>query len=204
MKLDHIAITADRLEDGAAWAEDLLGVPPVGGGTHEYFGTHNRLWRLGDLYLEVIAPDPAASVPRARWFGLDHVRGAPRLAAWIAKVDNLSRALEEAPGEVGAAVALTRGDLSWSIAVPEDGSVPMGGALPMLIEWGPGGHPLDVLRDDGLRLVSLEVAHPEVALVKGALSGQLEDARVQFATADRPGLAARITRPDGREVVIGS
>jgi len=32
-------------------------------GAHPLMGTHNRLLALGDLYLEVIAVDPAAQPP---------------------------------------------------------------------------------------------------------------------------------------------
>ena len=88
MRLDHLAIVAADLDQGASWAEARLGVPLRAGGRHDRFGTWNRLVRLGaGEYLEVIAPDPAAPVPdRPRWFGLADPPAAPRLGNWICAV----------------------------------------------------------------------------------------------------------------------
>jgi hypothetical protein len=94
--LDHLVVAARSLEEGVAWCEATLGVPPGPGGQHPMFSTHNRLLRLDGLapesapgigsratddaapvryaqaYLEIIAIDPAASAPsRPRWFALD-------------------------------------------------------------------------------------------------------------------------------------
>jgi len=52
------------------------------GGRHVRYGTHNTLLGLGDdLYLEVIAKDPAAApYDGPTWFGLDDFTG--RAAPW--------------------------------------------------------------------------------------------------------------------------
>ena len=63
LRFDHIAISAQTLEDGVAAVEAALGVKMAGGGQHPHMATHNRLLGLGDLYLEVIAIDPAAPAP---------------------------------------------------------------------------------------------------------------------------------------------
>lgn len=61
-RLDHLTITAPTLESGAEFVRRSLGVDPQPGGEHPRMGTHNLLRRLGDsLFLEVIAPDPAAA-----------------------------------------------------------------------------------------------------------------------------------------------
>jgi hypothetical protein len=58
MELDHLAVTCASLDEGAAWAESLLGVPLEQGGRHDRFATHNRLLSLGrGLYFGVIAPE---------------------------------------------------------------------------------------------------------------------------------------------------
>ena len=62
--LDHIVIAAQSLDEGRAWAEAKLGVPPAGGGHHAAMGTHNALWGMGACYLEVIAVDPASMSSR--------------------------------------------------------------------------------------------------------------------------------------------
>ena len=76
LAFDHLAVTAETLEEGVAWVEAALGVTMSGGGKHPYMATHNRLLGLGDLYLEVIAADPEAPRPDwPRWFeiGRAHV-----------------------------------------------------------------------------------------------------------------------------------
>ena len=80
MRLDHLAIGAQTLQEGVAWAEAKLGVSFQAGGTHARFATHNRLLGVADgLYLEVIAADPDATCEGPRWFGLDTFSGPPRL-----------------------------------------------------------------------------------------------------------------------------
>ena len=62
--LDHIAVAAESLAEGAAHVEAALGVPLSDVGVHDLMGTHNRLLSLGPgLYLEVIAIDPEARPP---------------------------------------------------------------------------------------------------------------------------------------------
>lgn len=76
MKLDHLAVSARALDEGVAHVEAALGVRLAGGGKHPYMATHNRLLGLGDIYLEVIAPDPEAQAPNwPRWFDLDNFWG---------------------------------------------------------------------------------------------------------------------------------
>ena len=55
LRLDHLAVVAETLDEGVDWVETSLGLPMAGGGEHAAMGTHNRLLSLGDVYLEVIA-----------------------------------------------------------------------------------------------------------------------------------------------------
>ena len=136
MELDHIAIVCADLETGAREVEARLGMALRPGGRHARYGTHNRLLGLGpDLYLEVIAPDPEAPPPaHPRWFALDHAPEAPRVGNWLVRVPDLAAALAEAPEGAGRPVALARDDLSWEIAVPDDGSLPMAGGWPTMLQ----------------------------------------------------------------------
>ncbi|EAR49681.1 hypothetical protein OG2516_03463 [Oceanicola granulosus HTCC2516] len=195
MRLDHIAVCCADLAEGVAATEAALGVALGPGGRHARFGTHNRLLGLGDIYLEVIAPEPGAEVAGPRWFGLDHA-GAPRLGNWICAVPDLDAALAVAPPGLGRAVPLERGELHWRIAVPEDGGLPDGGAFPTLLEWGAGVTPPAArLPDSGCRLARLEVSHPEAERIAAALP--LEDGRIAFRTGP-VGLAALIDTPGGQ------
>lgn len=193
--LDHLAITAPTLEQGRAFAEDALGLAMGPGGRHDVFGTHNLLLRLGDIYLEVIAPDPSAAPARPRWFGLDDP-GAVRLGNWIARVKHLSTALNRWP-QAGRATDLTRGALRWRIGVPADGSLPMQGGFPTLIEWAPGAHPLDALPDSGARLTGLTVTHPQAGHLRDMLAPHLTDPRIRFVPGAAPALSARIDTAQG-------
>ncbi|SLN28855.1 hypothetical protein ROG8370_01124 [Roseovarius gaetbuli] len=201
MKLDHLAVAAESLEAGRVWVEDSLGLRLQAGGQHAHFGTHNLLLGLEDgIYLEVIAIDPGAEAPVCpRWFDLDRFSGAPRLNTWICQVDDLAGLVARYP-EAGRPVALSRGDLHWQMAVPEDGILPYDTLFPALMEWGRGGHPSARLTPSGGRLERLVVSHPQAAALAGALGPVLDDRRVVFETG-AAGLRAEIATPSGIRVL---
>lgn len=203
-RIDHLVVAARDLDAGVAWIEQTLGVRTSGGGQHPRMATHNRLLRLGeDCYLEVIAPDPAASLPaRKRWFGLDDLGDdAPAaLRTWVARSDGIRASLAASTEDVGAVVPMSRGDLNWLIAFPPDGSLPLGGVAPALIEWPAGVHPARSLPASGCRLLSLELHHPQVARV-AALIAALDVVEpgvgLTVHASQVPGLVARLATPGG-------
>ena len=132
MRLDHLAIAAETLDEGVAWAEERLGVQFLNGGKHARFGTHNRLLGLeSGLYLEVIAVDPDAISEGRRWFGLDDFRGPPRLTNWICEPEDFEGFLRHGM----RSVPMARGDLRWDMGAPIDGSLPLGGGFPTVLRW---------------------------------------------------------------------
>jgi hypothetical protein len=164
LALDHLVVAAATLDAGAHWCHQTLGIAPGPGGKHALMGTHNRVFsiaseRFAQAYLEIIAIDPEAPPPgRARWFGLDAIDlgGGPRLIHWAARTSALDDALAalRAHGiDAGRALAASRGDLHWRIAVRDDGALPAGGAQPTLIEW-PGPHPTEAMPASGVTLRS--------------------------------------------------
>ncbi|HQU67114.1 MAG TPA: VOC family protein [Albidovulum sp.] len=193
--VDHLAISCLKLAEGAEAVADALGVRLEPGGQHPTMGTHNRPLSLGpEEYLEVIAIDPDAPAPgRPRWFRLDEFRGLPRLANWVARVDDLDTALADAEPGIGRATDLARGDFRWRMAVPDDGCLPFGGAYPALIEWQ-GLKPQDRLPDAGCRLERLEIAHPDADRLRQAV--RLADRRIVFVTGPKA-LRATIRTPHG-------
>ncbi|WP_326540068.1 VOC family protein [Pseudorhodoferax sp.] len=201
-RIDHLAITAPTLQAGSDAVFAQLGVRPQPGGQHARMGTHNLLLRLGEaLYLEVIAVDPQAPAPaRPRWFGLDALGGnaPPRLACWVARTGDIAAAAAAAP--LGEVLPMSRGALQWRITVPADGSLPLGGAAPALIQWDTAVHPAATLPDQGCTLVALELQHPEPARVQAVLD-QLRLAEpgvaLSLRAAPTPGLLAQVRTPAG-------
>ena len=199
---DHFAITATRLEDGVAEIEEALGLSLDPGGQHAQFGTHIQLLGLGDLYMDVIAIDPAAPPPSSpRWFDMDRFEGPTRITNWIVQTPDMDTALTRLPDGVGVPVSLQRGDLRWQMAVPADGRLPQDGAFPAVIAWGGDAHPAQRLPDRGCRLRMLEVAHPQIGAVRAALSGIFDDPRVSFVEGPQKQFTAEIETPHGVRIL---
>jgi hypothetical protein len=178
-EIDHIAIVAPDLGRGVAWVREALGMDmPAAGGKHPEMGTHNRLVGLGpDVYLEVIAIDPEAPrPPHRRWFGLDdrdvverHWREGRRLRGYAARCADITATIGGGGGTFGVPMRISRGDREWLFAVRPDGEMPLGGALPCLIDWGERGTPAPSMPNLGLRLHSLRVETPQPDAVLAAL-----------------------------------
>jgi hypothetical protein len=196
--IDHIAVSAATLDEGAAHVNACLGRNVGEGGRHALMGTHNRLLGLGrGEYLEVIAIDPDASRPtHARWFGLDRQAGPPRLANWIVRVRDLEAAIAAHP-YAGGIAHLERGGLRWRFTVPADGMPAFEGCFPSLIQWD---SEQPSFPDIDLRLVELRLTHPDAASLEAALSRLVDDARLSV-TAGAAKLEALVQTPDGPRVL---
>lgn len=202
--IDHIAITAPSLEAGMEYVRKTLGVSPQAGGEHPRMGTHNSLLKLGEkCYLEVISINPNAPQPhRPRWFQLDKPDPSQpiRLATWIARTDDIAAAAKASPIPLGEIEPMSRGQLNWLITLSSDGSLPMHGIAPTLIQWPDGIHPAARLPESGCKLVRLEGFHPEAEKVIGLLDaiGFEDDFQVfELPPNQQPYLVARIQTPAG-------
>lgn len=202
--LDHIAITVPTLQSGVEYVRQVLGVSPQAGGEHPRMGTHNCLLKLGEkLYLEVIAVNPKAPPPgRPRWFQLDAPDPSQpiRLATWVARSDDIHAAATLAPLALGEVEAMSRGPLNWLITIPADGSLPLQGIAPALIQWSAGVHPAAGLPESGCSLLRLEGFHPEPAQVSQLLEaiGFAGDFQVSaLPPGQKPYLVAHIQTPVG-------
>jgi len=203
-QIDHIVITAPDLVAGAELVRRSLGVRPQPGGEHARMGTHNSLLRLGEsLYLEVISPNPDAPKPgRPRWFELDEVKPdtPPRLATWVARTDDIRSTLAACSEPLGNVEPMSRGELNWLITIPSDGSLPLGGIAPTLIEWHTEAHPAARLREAGCSLVRLEAFHTEAPRISALLRSISVEAEISVAplpAGKRPYLVAHIQTPNG-------
>ncbi len=194
---DHLVIAAASLRQGVGWVEGKLGVAVPPGGSHPRMGTHNHLTALGPAsFLEVIAVDPAAEPPpRPRWFDLDEpaerarLEARPRLLTWVAATDDIEASLARAKAagaEMGRAVEMTRGDLTWLISIRDDGGLPEMGTLPVLIQWSQDAHPAGHMTDLGLRLDTLELRHPDPAKLDAVLRAIGAENLVEIVRDDQP------------------
>lgn len=84
------------------------------------------------------------------------------------------------PELVPAVLDLQRGDFSWSISVPDDGSLPAsgpdkngcaaGGLVPSLIQWHSQATPAQRLPPSGLKVLRLTGRHRQADAVNQALA----------------------------------
>jgi hypothetical protein len=99
---------------------------------------------------------------------------------------------------------MSRGALEWLISIPKDGSLPLGGTAPALIQWHTNTHPAQSMQNKGCRLVKLELLHPAPQRLK-ALIGSLQFAESSttlcVSVAATPGLVAHIDTPLGLRTI---
>ena len=210
-ELDHLVVTAPDLATGHEFLHRALGVIPQSGGEHPRMGTHNCFVRLGErMYLEVIAADPEARPPgRPRWFQLDRPESvrACRLATWVVRTDDIRAAAAASPVSLGSVEPMSRGKLDWLITIPEDGSMPLEGVVPTLIQWPGETHPADALMDTGCRLLRLEGFHRDPDKVSGMLEAIGFEGRFDvspLAPGQPPHLVAHIQTPAGARRLRGA
>ncbi|MEM9198978.1 MAG: VOC family protein [Pseudomonadota bacterium] len=206
-QLDHIVLGARDLASAETVLTAKLGAPPPAHGAHPTMGTHNALWALGGgSYLELVAIDPAAQAPdRPRWFGLDdpaqqaRLSDGPVLLAWVVEPRDVDAARAALPEDPGPLERHYRDALHWHLTVPSDGLPRLGGALPHLIAWPDNITPPGrALPECGLRLDCLSVSLPDPTPL--AALPLPETVQVE---AGPPGLHARLTRADGRDLRLG-
>jgi hypothetical protein len=215
-RVDHLAVVADSLDQGARWCEEVFGVRPVAGGKHPLMGTHNCLLaisseRFPSTYLEIIAIDPdAPAPPRPRWFAMDEpalraaVREQPRFVHMIARtqmIEMLRWGLINCGVNPGEPLPMYRdapeGRLSWRITVRDDGRTACDGALPTLIQRDAPSHPCDRLPASGVALSELVLRGvPERAADVLKLGG-LRFAPRAAASTREPALSASFETPRG-------
>ena len=177
-ELDHIVMGCQSLNAGVNQLSKTFGMEVPDGGKHPVMSTHNRLMALEKgSFFELIAIDETAPIPgRVRWFTLDepatqdHLSAGPRALCWVVKTDDLDRLVAESPYDHGEIVTLSRGNLTWRLTVPQDGSLLEGGLVPAFIEWPEGPHPSEAQTDLGFRLSRICLSHPDPHLIQAYLA----------------------------------
>ena len=172
--LDHLTVIAPSLAEGVAHIKECLGIDVPFGRKHPHMGTHNHLLDLGNaVYLEVIAVDVDAPVPaHPRWFGLGDaaaVRRAwdegRRLRGWVARTDHFHDQMTHHGAIYGESREFGSANGSYCFAIPRDGSLPMNGVAPSLIDRQGKRPSLPPQADQACRLKTFTIRHPETAMV---------------------------------------
>ncbi len=175
LKLDHITVIAPSLIEGVSHVRDCLGLDVPFGTRHDYMGTHNHRLQLGDgVYLEIVALDPDGASPgRARWFGLDDqetVRSdwkeGRRLRGWVASTHAIDAVLSKRGTIFGVEIPLPPANPAFGFSIPGDGSLPLDGAAPSLIDHRGDPTSMAEIPDTGARLRSLTLEHPDPTAVE--------------------------------------
>lgn len=136
-------------------------------------GTHNCLSRLGrDTFLELITVNPRGMNPiRPRWFNLDNLPPNTPLTthAIILRSNHIIEDLNKARDlgiDLGEPVSLCRDGLRWKFAVRQDGTIPLVGTAPMIMQWEkPVPHPALKMTDQHIRLIAITLSSPHAALL---------------------------------------
>jgi len=205
--IDHLIYGVPDLESGMDEIESLLGVRPVLGGRHAQWGTQNALLSLGSsAYLEIMAADPDAAAPgEGVLFGLDQFKKS-RMITWVLRTESIdvlwkkavAAGVELGPVSAGTRVKEDGASLTWRLSDPS--RLPLGGAVPFLIDWGAKPHPSSSSRHGG-ELIEFRIGFPDPGLVTENLSELEIDIPVR--KADSFQLLATIRRTDGLIVELG-
>lgn len=202
LTVDHLVYVTADLDAASAELEARLGVRPAGGGSHVGRGTRNTLLSLGgDVYLELLGPDPEQDVqqPASRFPATGLLRTwavkAPQIEATVAN----ARSRGYDPGDVNDMSRARPDDvlLEWRLTsgggggLGTDGEV---GLVPFLIDWGATEHPA-LSTPGGCTLISLRGEHPD----PGAVTPSLEALGVELevGVGAQPALIATIETPNG-------
>ncbi len=169
-------------------------------------GTHNHLLQLGDkVYLEIVALDPKVDAPgRPRWFGLDDQKKVRsdwdegrRLRGWVAGTDAIDAVIAGREGIFGQKVPLPTDNSSFDFAIPDDGSLPLDGAAPSIIDRRGKPRSMATIADLGARLRSFTLEHPDPAGVAALYRAMTVDRPPAVGRGRRLRYRAQIETPTG-------
>ena len=206
LKLDHLTVIAPSLAEGVLHVRNCLDLDVPFGQRHAYMGTYNHLLQLGDtVYLEIVALDPEADAPdRPRWFGLDDQNKVRcdwdegrRLRGWVARTDTIDAIIAGRGDIFGEKVPLPTVNASFDFAIPNDGSLPLDGAAPSLIDRRGKPRAMATIVDLGARLRSFTLAHPDPAAVEALYRALTVDRAPDIRRGSKLRYRAQIETPAG-------
>ena len=166
---------APTLIEGVSHVQNCLDLDVPFGTRHDYMGTHNHRLQLGNsVYLEIVAFDPEGTEPgRPRWFGLDNqekVRSdwneGRRLRGWVANTQAMDFVVSTHGAIFGDKVPLPTMNPTFDFTIPNDGSLPLDGAAPSIIDHRGDPTAMASIPDLGARLRSLTLEHPNPTAIE--------------------------------------
>lgn len=169
LKLDHLTVIAPTLAEGVSHVKNCLGLDVPFGARHDYMGSHNHRLQLGNsVYLEIVALDPEGIEPdRARWFGLDNQQqvkadwdAGRRLRGWVANTNAIDAIVSTHGAIFGDKVPLPTMGPTFAFTIPKDGSLPLDGAAPSIIDHRGDASYIASIPDLGVHLQSFILEHP--------------------------------------------
>ena len=203
---DHLTVIAPTLAEGVAHVRACIDIDVPFGQRHTYMGTYNHLLQLGEeVYLEIVAVDPDGEPPgRARWFGLDNQRtvktdwdAGRRLRGWVARTDAIDSVLGGRESIFGRKVSLPWAGPTFDFGLPNDGSLPLDGAAPSIIDRRGKPRQMANIPDLGARLRSFSLELPNAAAI-AAFYRELDiDRPPAIIQGDGPRYRAQIETPAG-------
>lgn len=170
-KLDHILWASPDLDEGTKHLAELLGVQPEIGGSHSGFGTRNSLLSLGDeVYLEIIAPDPAQELEGTRGEILAALP-KPKLLTFAVRTFDMayvSKLVAEAGLASKGAIPMSRRHpegytLEWQVLRLENHV--WDNFMPFFIDWGDTKHPA-LTTPRGCELLDFKISYSDTSLVE--------------------------------------
>ena len=162
-KIDHIVLGSKTLEEGSEYIQDLLNVKLSSVGKHKIMGTHNRVLKLGTLYLEIISLDPSSEIQVSDcWFGLnkkyvqEEILKKPNLISFV-----ISSKEDRNFEYYNKKIFVQRDKLSWNFRRPKKSSVnknlfSYADVFPSIINWI-SESPLGDMTDNSLLFSDLEI-----------------------------------------------
>ncbi len=203
---DHIGIAAPSLTDGVAYFQTATGLDMPKGGEHPLMSTHNHLTALSsDTFTEVIAINPdAPAIGRPRWFNLDNTT-EPKIT-WLLRTDDIAGCIAKAASigiDLGRALNLERGHLKWRFTVRDDGTIPLNGVAPLLLQWDTEGpHPASGMTDLGLRLDAITIQTPQAEKLTQLLDTLGLTDKPEIIQSDKTNVSVTLETADNKKVTL--
>lgn len=204
--LDHICVIAPTLAEGCSHVRACLDLDVPFGQRHDYMGTYNHLLQLGDsVYLEIVALDPRSKKPgRPRWFGLEDQKKVRadwdegrRLRGWVARTGAIDAVIVNGRGIFGEKVPLPAVNSSFDFTIPDDGSLPLDGAAPSIIDRRGKIRSMATIADLGAKLRSFALEHPDPTAIETLYRELGVDRPPTVIYGPKPHYCAQIATPTG-------